>query len=473
MIERLAKFLQSRGVDFGTFCTVFDIGSRDGLQSLELANLFPQAEVVAVECNPATLEQCRLNASLNPRVKLVDKAVNSYTGRCPFFPTDPSRTITSWADGNPGASSLFIATGDYPAEKYVQNEVEIDCIRLDHLCEELKIDAVDLIWMDLQGAELLALQSAGALLDKARYIYTEVSHRPLYKGQCLFDDVDAFLTARGFRRCTKINRERWQQDIIYENARDLIDVVIPFDSGDLNNLELSARSIRKFVKDVRHIYAVSAADPNVRGVRFVDEKAFPFDIGSIGRSLNSHEQLGRYMQQLIKLYFPLVQHSCLEHVLAVDAGAIFLGDCQFIADGRPVFDFDIRPYAPYFEHMARLYPKLRRMFAYSGVAHCLPVKRSWLEHLRGEVEALHRPLPFWKAYLEAVDPAHLQRGASECEIYFNFCLMFHPDDMVIRRLHWAEDPEDMRLNSPQRGGLHGYCGLRQVDRANLEKFVTG
>ena len=49
-------------------------------------------------------------------------------------------------------------------------------------------------------------------LDKVRYIYTDVSHQPLYHGQCLFDDVDAFLTGRGFRRCTAVDRNRWQQD---------------------------------------------------------------------------------------------------------------------------------------------------------------------------------------------------------------------------------------------------------------------
>jgi len=219
MLERLSTFLRNRRVDFDTFGTVFDVGSRDGLQAIELSQLFPCANIIAVECNSATLDVCRRNISGYPRIRLVDRAINSFTGRCPFYPIDPMRTVTTWADGNPGASSLFLATGDYPAEQYVQNETEVECTRLDDLCRELDIPVIDFIWMDLQGAELLALQSAGRLLDSVRYIYTEVSHRPIYKGQCLFDDVDAFLSARGFRLCTKINRDRWQQDLIYENMR--------------------------------------------------------------------------------------------------------------------------------------------------------------------------------------------------------------------------------------------------------------
>jgi FkbM family methyltransferase len=210
-----------RGADFGDFSTVFDLGSRDARQALQLSKLFGNATVVAVECNPATLDQCRRNSAKSPRIKLVEKAINSHTGHCRFFPIDPARTVTSWQDGNPGASSLFVANGDYPIETYVQNEVEVECIRLEDLCAQYGITAIDLIWMDLQGAELIALQSAGAILDSVRYIYTEVSHRPIYAGQCLFDEVESFLTSAGFERCTRIDRERWQQDAIYVHQREL------------------------------------------------------------------------------------------------------------------------------------------------------------------------------------------------------------------------------------------------------------
>src|SRR5438874_373572 len=122
MIERLANFLRGRGVDLNTFSVAFDIGSRDGLQALELAQLLPEAEVVAIECNLQTLNQCRRNIAQSSRITLVEKAINSFTGRCPFYPIDPVRTVTTWADGNPGASSLFVANGEYPIERYAQSE---------------------------------------------------------------------------------------------------------------------------------------------------------------------------------------------------------------------------------------------------------------------------------------------------------------------------------------------------------------
>jgi FkbM family methyltransferase len=473
MIEQLAEFLRIRGVDFATLGVIFDIGSRDGLQAVEFSNLFSEADIVAIECNRETLERCRRNFAQRPRITLVDKAINSYTGRCTFYPIDPARTVTTWKDGNPGASSLFVANGDYPVETYFQNQVEVDCIRLDDLCAKLHIDAIDLIWMDLQGAELLALQSAGALLDKVRYIYTEVSHRPIYKDQCLFDDVDTFLTARGFRRCTKIDRARWQQDVIYENKRDLIDVVIPLAPEDMELVDFSVRSVRGCVRDLRNIYLVSAENPNIAGARFIDERIFPFDAGTIRQTLGSQAQPAGYLQQLIKLYFPLVIRGSLEHVLAVDAGTLFLRPCRFIEDGRPIFNFGHEHHPPYFEHMARLYPTLHRMFAYSAATHCMMFRRAWLEEIHKDVEALHADLPFWKAYLQAIDPANGGRGASEDEIYFHFCLTFHASELIIRSLRW-NDAASLEEVQPERAdyvSLHHRVRKGPLDRRRLEQLL--
>jgi len=437
MIEQLAEFLRIRGAGFATFGVVFDIGSRDGLQALEFSRLFPDARIVAIECNPATLDKCRRNLAPEPRITLVDKAINAHTGRCAFHPIDQARTITSWKDGNPGASSLFVATGDYPVETYFQNEVEVDCTRLDDLCERLQIEAIDLIWMDLQGAELIALQSAGALLEKVRYIYTEVSHRPIYKGQCMFDEVDAFLTARGFRLCTKIDRTRWQQDAIYENTRKLMDVVIPLVSGERETAELSVRSVRSFVADVRNIYLVGPENPEIARAHFIDERSFPFDIDAVRQTLGPHVRAELYVQQLMKLHFPLLHRASLSRVLAVNAGTVFLRTCRFIEDGRPVFNFNDGYHPSYFAHMTRLHPSLRRMFAYSGVTPCMVFTRAWLEQMHKEVEARNEGLPFWKAYLQAIDPSEHEHGASEQELYFHFSLMFHATGMIIRHRPWG------------------------------------
>jgi hypothetical protein len=124
-------------------------------------------------------------------------------------------------------------------------------------------------------------------------------------------------------------------------------------------------------------------------------------------------------------------------VLAVDGRTLFLSSCRFLEGGRSVFNFGDDYHARDFEHMARLHPKLHRMFAYSGDTGCMIFRRAWLDELHKDIEAQHGA-PFWNAYLNAIESHGAERGASDCELYFNFCLMFHPGELIIRRLRWRE-----------------------------------
>jgi len=142
--------------------TIFDIGSRDCEQSIEFYNTFPNSKIYSFECNPNTLDLCRKNTSnYKDRITLVEGAVTDYDGEITFYPIDQQKTITTWKDGNPGASSIFRSNGTYDAEHYVQYKIKTNCHRLDTVMRTYNIDKVDIIWMDLQGAELLALKSLG------------------------------------------------------------------------------------------------------------------------------------------------------------------------------------------------------------------------------------------------------------------------------------------------------------------------
>lgn len=195
---------------------IFDVGSRDAIQAVELSEAYPAARVVAFEANPHVLGRCYHNSEDHPNIEIVPKAVNDFNGICKFYPIDIHRTVTTWEDGNPGASSLFRSNGAYDSiEKYVQNELEVPCIRLDTLAKEHGVDHVDLIWMNLQGAELLALQSLGSLLKTVKAIHTKVEVNPMYEGQSLWKDVDAFFTSNGFKMIYGNTNVTFGTDVVY------------------------------------------------------------------------------------------------------------------------------------------------------------------------------------------------------------------------------------------------------------------
>ncbi len=178
---------------------VFDIGSLHALESVEFAKEFKNAKIFTFEANPVSYEFCLLNTKNYPSVTVTNEAVNDFDGSCKFYPIDKDKTITTWEDGNLGASSLYRANGSYDhIEKYVQYEIEVPCTRLDTFCKKNNLTKIDIIWMDLQGAELKALQSLGQLLETVQIIHTELEIKPMYEDQCLFDEVYNFLLDNGF-----------------------------------------------------------------------------------------------------------------------------------------------------------------------------------------------------------------------------------------------------------------------------------
>jgi FkbM family methyltransferase len=178
---------------------IFDIGSCHALESVEFAKRFNNARVFTFEANPVSYEVCLENVKDYSSITVINEAVNDYDGLCKFYPMDKDNTITTWEDGNQGASSLYKANGAYDhIEKYVQYEIEIPCTRLDTFCKKNNINKIDIIWMDLQGAELKALQSLGSLLETVQIIHTELEVNPMYEGQCVFNDVHEFLLDNQF-----------------------------------------------------------------------------------------------------------------------------------------------------------------------------------------------------------------------------------------------------------------------------------
>lgn len=184
---------------------IFECGSRDALDACSLAACF-DARVFAFECNPQALALCRENVRLEPRVTLVEQAVWIEDGTIEFFPVEGSQTVTrhpefSLPGGNIGASSCFQATNDNPLypETYTQSRIVVSATRLDTFCVARGIQGIDLLCMDLQGAELKAVQSLGDRLAGVRAIISEVTTQVAYEGADTYDRLQAFLTASGFQ----------------------------------------------------------------------------------------------------------------------------------------------------------------------------------------------------------------------------------------------------------------------------------
>ena len=225
MIEKFINYINDKNKAY----VIFDIGSRDCQQSIEFYKTFPNAKIYAFECNPNTLNLCEENIiPYQDRITLIKGAVCDYDGSITFYPINQEKTKTTWKDGNPGASSLFKSNGKYTVETYVQDEITTNCHRLDTIMNKHNIPCVDIIWMDLQGAELLALKGLGNKLSSVEYLYTEVSHKEMYTGQIMYKELNDYMIKNNFSILNKLRLSGWQEDVVYKKK-----------SGDMNSITIN------------------------------------------------------------------------------------------------------------------------------------------------------------------------------------------------------------------------------------------
>jgi len=187
--------------------SVLELGSRDALDAIRLADLF-KCEVVAWECNPSAIELCKHHIGDRTDITLVEKAVWSESKLLTFRPV---------VNGNLGASSVFKANHAYPHEKpYEQVEITVEAMRVDEWWGDRT--RPNLLCMDLQGAEMEALESLGDMIDEIDYIITEGQWKRLYHDTPLIEDISDFLVERGFRLTKFKEVNDWFGDFLFSRV---------------------------------------------------------------------------------------------------------------------------------------------------------------------------------------------------------------------------------------------------------------
>ena len=442
MINNFIEYIPNKHDD----CVIFDVGSRDCGQSIEFYNKFPNAKIYAFECNPNTLNICKKNIEqYSDRITLIEGAVCDYDGEIKFYPINQQKTITSWKDGNPGASSLFKSNGKYQVEQYVQDEIVTNCHRLDSVMQKYGIPKVDILWMDLQGAELLTLKGLGVHLQNVKYIHTEISYREMYSGQVMFEELNNFIISNEFIIKNKLSFIGWQEDIIYEKIRryspdsasNQFDIVIPVGPNDAAVIDKQIVFTKKNVIGYRNIYLV-VCDPkiNIDGCITINENIFPVSLETVSTIHGKMERNGWYLQQLLKLYAGKTIPGILERYLVVDSDTFFFKPTVFVENDKCLYNFGVEFHTPYFNHMAKMDANLVKMMNKSGICHHMMFETKYVNEMMSAIEAKHDD-QFYNVFLKCVSEADRPfSGASEYEIYYNYMLKNHRDHIAIRELKY-------------------------------------
>jgi len=128
---------------------------------------------------------------------------------------ESGKRVTFNISSNKSQSSSILELGEHlvahPEVSYI-DKVEVETWRIDWLFEVMGLDTsmLDFLNMDLQGAELLALEGMGKMIDQFKYINIEVNKRETYKGCALIEDIDYFMIKHGFDR---VETGQWVADL--------------------------------------------------------------------------------------------------------------------------------------------------------------------------------------------------------------------------------------------------------------------
>ncbi|NEP42738.1 MAG: FkbM family methyltransferase, partial [Okeania sp. SIO2H7] len=172
---------------------VIHVGAYDGKDLKTYQNL-GVSKVLFIEANPEAFKRLEENiAEVSVEVKAVNCAISDRNGETEFH-------IYSM----PKSSSILplkLYRNIYPNIKETQ-KLTLPVKTLDSLLQELDIspEEFNLLSLDIQGAELLALQGATNLLKHIEAINTKVCYEELYEGGALIEEIDQFLRKKGFGR---------------------------------------------------------------------------------------------------------------------------------------------------------------------------------------------------------------------------------------------------------------------------------
>ncbi len=169
---------------------IVDLGAHRGEDSAWMREAcVTQPRIVLVEPDGRNLE-CIREATLDwPRCSVIAAAVADHTGRCPFHPCQNQEGHAF------GSGSIRQPTGHlkyFPWCKFPRVDT-ITCYSLDYIFHQLRLGHIDVLWVDIQGAERDMIAGGREALAHTRYLFMEAEEVEFYEGQATRPELLAML----------------------------------------------------------------------------------------------------------------------------------------------------------------------------------------------------------------------------------------------------------------------------------------
>ncbi len=174
-----------QAVDPQTAFTIIDVGANTGDVSLNLAGLFPRAQIFAIEADPQTYLALVKKTEAAGTIRPVRLGIHSHSG---------------WLDFYSHPNSVFSSLINLPDSQTATRRVKIQTETLDQFVEANNINNVALLKIDTEGNDLEALKGAAMLLASPdlKHIICEFGIHPEDQRHVSINELLRFMAQKGF-----------------------------------------------------------------------------------------------------------------------------------------------------------------------------------------------------------------------------------------------------------------------------------
>ena len=171
---------------------IVEAGAHIGIDTLEMAKIWPSGMIYAFEPIPHLFSQLEINTRNMKNIKCFPVALSHTTGSSTMYVSGGS------SDGSSSLLSPKEHLKEHPDVEFLKT-VQVNTITLDSWAKKHGITHLDFLWLDIQGHELSVLRAAQNILKTIRAIYTEVHLVESYEGGALYPELRSWLESYNFR----------------------------------------------------------------------------------------------------------------------------------------------------------------------------------------------------------------------------------------------------------------------------------
>ena len=173
---------------------VFDVGAHHGKTAMLFRRLFPASTVYAFEPFKESFDELIQNTSSDPGITAFNYGLSDRDGIQAFNSNVNSQT-NSLLSSDPSGHQTW-GKGFLETNKTLSAEFKT----LDSVLETISVPVIDILKIDVQGAEHLVMNGAVQACRQGRIqlVYSEIITQPTYSGQQRLDETLASFYNRGF-----------------------------------------------------------------------------------------------------------------------------------------------------------------------------------------------------------------------------------------------------------------------------------